>query len=361
MPENTLAGFSGIPWTSAREVEAERREGFVKNDGVVVLAPLVVNGGPQFSDEERREHYLLWRSQSALFLRWALYRDEPERRAALWRFVEQASVRNVMEADFEAAFRVSYAEVTKALLEYLPRAIEASSAVVLRTPQVTPMSDVELREPTTAELARIKGDLERLEVGFLKETQPQVAAHYEAQARRTLRRAYDNGVRDPELLAVMGLCECDAGNDAAARPLLEAATKAGVVRPRAYYELARITYNALRAWDAEAKFSAKQTAELLQRLFAARAQSPPLPEVYQLIALVWRWCEVAPQRAHLGVLHEGVRNFRSNLGLVFATAKLNVENGFGTEVAGLIDYGLRGAAGGQQPGVVPAVADGGRR
>jgi hypothetical protein len=256
-----------------------------------------VNGGPQFSDEERWEHYLLWRSQAALFLRWALDRDEPEKRAALWRFVEQASVRNVAEADFEAAFRVSYSEATKALLEYLPRAIAARSTVALRFPRVTAMPDVELREPTTAELARIKGDLERLEVGFLKETQPQIAAHYEAQARRTLRRAYDKGVRDPELLAVMGLCECDAGNDAVARPFLEAATKAGVVRPRAYYELARITYNALRAWDAEAKFSAKDTAELLQLLFAARTQSPPLPEVYLLIASVWRWSEVAPQRA----------------------------------------------------------------
>ena len=335
------------PVTSAREVEAERREGFVKNDGVVVLAPLVVNGGPQFSDEERRQHYLLWRSQAALFLRWALDRDEPDRRAELGRFVEQASVRNVTAADFEAAFHVSYSEATKALLEYLPRAIAARSTVALRTPQVTPMPDVELRDPTTAELARIKGDLERLEVAFLKEMQPHVAAHYEAQARRTLRRAYDKGVRDPELLAVMGLCECDAGNDAAARPFLEAATRAGVVRPRAYYELARITYNALRAWDAEAKFSAKQTVELLQLLFAARTQSPPLPEVYQLIASVWRWSEVAPQRSHLGVLDEGVRNFPANLGLVYATAKLNLDNGFGADAGELINYGLRLASEGQ--------------
>lgn len=332
------------PTTSVREVEAERREGFVKNDGVVVLAPLVVNGGPQFSDDERRQRYLLWRSQAALFLRWALGHDDPDRRAALWRFVELASVRAVTEADFEAAFRVTYSEATKALLAYLPRAMDGREPVALRFPEVPPMPDVELRDPTTAELARIKGDLERLEVGFLKETQPQLAAHYEAQARRTLRRAYDKGVRDPELLAVMGLCECDAGNDAAARPFLEAATKAGVVRPRAYYELARITYNALRTWDAEAKFSAKQTAELLQLLFAARTQSPPLPEVYQLIAAVWSRSEVAPQRPHLGVLDEGVRNFTSNLGLVYATAKLNVDNGFGAEAGGLIDYGLRVAA-----------------
>ncbi len=226
----------------------------------------------------------------------------------------------------------------------MPRAIDGREPVALRFPEVTSLPDVELRDPTTSELARIKGDLERLEVGFLRETQPQVAAHYEAQARRTLRRAYDKGVRDPELLAVMGLCECDAGNDAAARPFLEVATKAGVVRPRAYYELARITYNALRAWDNEAKFSAKQTAELLELLFAARRQSPPLPEVYQLIATVWRRSEVRPLRKHLGVLDEGVRHFTSNLGLVYATAKLNVDNGFGDEAGGLIDYGLRVAS-----------------
>jgi len=44
------------------------------------------------------------------------------------------------------------------------------------------------------------------------------------------------------LLAVMGLCECDAGNDSGARELLASAVQAQVIRPRAYYELTRIRY-----------------------------------------------------------------------------------------------------------------------
>ena len=37
---------------------------------------------------------------------------------------------------------------------------------------------------------------------------------YLEQARRTLKRGYDRDERDPRLLAVLGLCEIDAGNDA---------------------------------------------------------------------------------------------------------------------------------------------------
>jgi hypothetical protein len=73
----------------------------------------------------------------------------------------------------------------------------------------------------------------------------------------------------------------------------------------------------------------------------ARTQSPPLPEVYLLIAKVWGNSAITPTRAHLAVLDEGVRNFPSNLGLVYVTAQLNVAHGFGPAVAGLIDYGLR--------------------
>jgi hypothetical protein len=319
----------------------EEREGFTKSDGVVVLAPMVVSGDAGPDLEQRRYNYQLWRSQAALFLRWALDKDGEEKRAALWRFVEQAGEGAVTETKFEQAFGLNYAGVTAALLDYLPNAMGASSSFSLRIPVVAPPPEIELREPTVTELARIKGDLERLEIGYVKQRYPQAVEHYAAQARRTLRRAYDKGIRDPELLAVMGLCECDVGDDAAGRPFLEAAVKAGVVRPRAYYEMARINYNALRAWEPEAKFTGKQTAELLQPLFVARTQSPPLPEVYLLIAKVWGNSAITPTRAHLAVLDEGVRNFPSNLGLVYVTAQLNVAHGFGPAVAGLIDYGLR--------------------
>jgi hypothetical protein len=319
----------------------EEREGYTKSDGVVVLAPMVVNGDAGPDLEQRRRTYRLWRAQAALFLRWALDKDGERARGALWKFVEQASEGAVTEATFTAAFGLSYSEATVALLEYLPKATGAGSSFSLRIPAVEPPPEIELREPTTAELARIKGELERLEIGYVKQRYPQAVDHYAAQARRTLRRAYDKGVRDPELLAVMGLCECDVGDDAAARPLLEEAVRAGVVRPRVYYETVRIHYNALRTWDPAAKFTAKQTADLLQLLFTARSQSPPMPEVYLLIAEVWGHSAVPPTRAHLAVLDEGVRNFPGNLGLVYATARLNVEHGFGPAAEELIEYGLR--------------------
>jgi hypothetical protein len=58
----------------------------------------------------------------------------------------------------------------------------------------------------------------------------------------------DSPTRDPRRLASAGIYRAEMGRDAEARPLLEEATKADVMRPRAYLELARIRLAA--AWKA---------------------------------------------------------------------------------------------------------------
>src|SRR5207237_10763011 len=110
------------------------------------------------------------------------------------------------------------------------------------------LPDFTLRPAGDVEVARIKGDWERLEIGYVKAQFPVLEPKYVEQARRTLRRGHDGGSRDPRLLAVMGLCEVDAGNDIAAREFLEdAAARGQSLRPRAWFELARLRFAALEA------------------------------------------------------------------------------------------------------------------
>jgi tetratricopeptide (TPR) repeat protein len=202
-----------------------------------------------------------------------------------------------------------------------------------------------LRNATDSELGRIKGDWERLEIAYVKAIAPDLAQKYLDQARRTLQRAYERGVRDSGLLSVMGLCEIDAGEDALAREYLETAALLGPMRPRAWYELARLRLTEFRALAVQAQtgLTSEQAAAVLRPLFTARESDPPLPEVYELIAEVWENCAVAPTRGHLLVLDEGVRFFPRQSTLIYRAAELNLRHGFQPAAIELVTLGLNGA------------------
>ena len=142
----------------------------------------------------------------------------------------------------------------------------------------TPRFEVERATPN--EIARVRVEWERLAIGHVQRRLPRVREPYIAQARRTLRRAYNAGDRDPRLLATMGLCEIDADNPGEARQYLEPAIAGGVVRPRAYYELARLRFAELRRGAPETKiFSFTELAPVIDPLRRAVTQATQLEEV----------------------------------------------------------------------------------
>ena len=243
------------------------------------------------------------------------------------------------EALFRECFGCSFAEAEQQLAAFLPAAVKSSAR--FRPPRATPPRVV-LRPATEAEIARIKGDWERLEIGYVRAIFPEAAPKYIEQARRTVHRGYEHGVRDPAFLAVLGLCESDAGDDVAARPFLEEAAQRGTLRPRAAYELGRLRFAAARAQlpPGEALGSA-QVADVLTPLFAARAGEPPQPEVYELIAEVWRASGARPSRANLAVLNEGVNLFPRRFTLLQKAAEANLHHGYRTEAAAIIGVALR--------------------
>jgi hypothetical protein len=240
---------------------------------------------------------------------------------------------------FQECFGLRFAAVGEQLTAYLPVAVRKPLRLRLERSWKPP--ELRLRNASEEEIARIKGDWERLEIAFVRNKTPELAPKYLEQARRTLMRAYEHDERTPGLLAVLGLCEVDAGNDAGARGILEAAAAGGMVRPRAWFELARLRFAEYRAHPAAAggKLSVEQAADVLTPLFRARSQLPPLAAVYELIAGVWLDCAIKPTRGHLAVLDEGVHLFPRRVELVYRAAELYAQNGFAAEAATLVQLG----------------------
>ncbi len=282
----------------------------------------------------------LWQAQAALFVHWGVAGRGAPRREALGKFVERAAVEPLTEALFQECFGLDFATAQAQLTAHLP---EAQSERLELRPERTRLPDYTLRPATDVEIARLKGDWERLEISYVKAQFPVLTSKYAEQARRTLMRAYDRGHRDPRLLAVIGLCEVDAGDDAAARRFLEEAAAGGeILRPRAAFELARLRFAALRGpgSDTGARLGTAQLDEVLAPLLAARAQQPPLAEVYELIADVWTASSQQPTSTQLAVLEEGVRLFPHHSELVSRTAELSLRHGFTDTARWLINLGL---------------------
>jgi hypothetical protein len=281
-----------------------------------------------------------WTSEAVLLIRWALDPKGGAKAPALWKYVALASAGVADEAMFQECFGLSYADVEAQLNKYLSTATRRPLSLTLEPPVRLP--NYTFRNATVDEIGRLKGDWERLGVAYVKSRYPALVPEYLAQARRTLQRAFDGGKHDPRLLAVMGLCECDSGNDSGARDRLASAVQAQVIRPRAYYELMRIRYAEAKASLAGpgGRLTVKQTAEILSLLDAVRTQSPPLYDLYELVGDIWMHSAATLTRRDLALLDEGIRLYPRRLKLVYEAAWLNANHGFVAEANALIDRGV---------------------
>lgn len=278
-----------------------------------------------------------WQAQAALFVRWGLVSGDRKRREAFWKFVEQCSLRAPTDDMFRSCFGLDYATAQPQLAAYLPNAVWVKP--VFAPKKFARLDRFPIPLATDAQVARIKGDLERLEVPFVKNISPDLVPRYLEQARKTLRRGFERAPTDAQLLAVMGLCELEAGDPIAARDYLERGMEHGRMRPRALYELARLRLDALRSVGEgeNGKLSVSQLAEVLKPLFAARESQPALYETYELIGEAWAASSAAATRKHLAVLDEGVRLFPRRVQLMLIAAELYARYGFKAEADNLLE------------------------
>ncbi|HEY0865630.1 MAG TPA: hypothetical protein VGD97_16105 [Lacunisphaera sp.] len=270
-----------------------------------------------------------WAKQAYLFVHFCLFGEDLRHQQALSTFVSRLAREPLSEALFKECFKTDYAGMTKELRGYLLHTRHKYQRYPLQKgDQLTPQS-IELREATPAEVALIKGDALRL------------GGHHDT-ALAAYRSAYLRGARETALLAGMGASESALHHTDRARELLEPAVQAGVRRPSAFVELAR-----LRLAEAAAKPStngrlgAAQLGAVLTPLFEARKQTPALPETYELIARAWAQSAAAPTQENLAVLDEGIRAFPRNSGLLLSAAQLYHQAGAPAIAVNIARLGLR--------------------
>lgn len=280
----------------------------------------------------------IWRAQCALFLRWALVKEGDARKNAFWTLVERLEREPLSEKLLKDTLGLGFADLRDRLSDYLPEAVRKDAT--LRAGKLAKLPELTLRTPTDVEVARIRGDWERMEIRFVKRRFPELTASYVEQARRTLRKPYEEtGSRDPGLLAVLALTECDVGNAAGAREFLELAMKGGVNRPRIYLELAKLRFDEAWSKNNESKLSPQQVAEVLEPLQVMYRLEPRLVQAYALTTEVWNHAVMPPTAGEVAEFGRGVRYFPQMSPLILRAIYFSATSGLIDEARELADLG----------------------
>lgn len=341
--------FNPLAWINAEESDALARDP-TRPRAVLPARELFATGELRTAADRHPRRVAVRAATEELFVRWALV-SGPQTRAALWKLAAAAAEAPLTDELFESIFGFDYSELRDRLSDYLPDAV--AETVQIDPGRQPPLPRIKVERATANQIARLRGEWERLAIGYVQRRMPEVREPYVAQARRTLRRAFDAGDRDPRLLATLGLCEVDAGNDAGAREFLEPATATGVVRPRAYHELARIRFAELRRGAPEgALFSFTELAPIIHPLQRALQQAPPLPEAYVLLAEAWARCRSAPTEVEFAEMTAGAQLFVRRPAVVTAIAEALSRHGRNAEATAMLEMNAGNAASAALPAAI---------
>jgi hypothetical protein len=327
-----VARFPSASWISHDETAA------LQNDPKHPRNLLPLN--ELFDGSARESQHELWDSEAALFVRWGLLskeKDGTSHKEAFLRFVDRATTEPTTEQMFRECFGMGFADAQRKLGLYLARA--AAETITIPVP-AAPNPPVRIRDAKPDEIARIIGDWARFEgrsssTGLVPGYRKECLDH----AAKMFTRTYANGDRSPLFLAAYGLYKAQIGESRAARQALDAATASGVVRPRAYVELARLRLETALPYPEkgigdlrEADYSA-----IRQLLTAARTQMPSLLRTYQLMARLLEHAPKTPTREDLAVLGEAVRLFPRNAAFACKVAAIYQRCGYPDDAKAIIE------------------------
>jgi tetratricopeptide (TPR) repeat protein len=280
----------------------------------------------------------LWNAEAALLVRWGLY-GAPDR-AAFLRVVDAAAAAPLTEAVVERELGLTFADLRARLAAYVAVAVTQAVTVPLAG---TAAPAPPLRDATPVEVARILGDWGRLEARSLGLQESDYLNECLEQADRQFERGHLSRTHDPDFLASYGLYQLQRGDRTAARAALEEAVAAGVVRPKAYVELARLRLDALvpAAGRGRGDLSYDDFSGILDLLGTAQRQMPSLEETYRVMARAWDHGPGRPTRAELAVFRQALQLFPADVPLAHRIAKLYAANGYREDAAAIVDDALR--------------------
>jgi hypothetical protein len=325
------AGDPDIPPTPGANVQEERDFNYaLARKGLIPLADFFAVDRNSLT--ARNPLAGKWAKQAQALVHMWLYGEGRKYNQGFGEFIVRASREPVNETMFKECFKMDYRQMLTALRVYISNTAyqyqQFNAGKGGGLPEPAPL---ELRDATQAEVGRIKGEAEAL------------AGHADA-AHDELLGAYIRGTIDASLLASLGLNEKTRGETVRARKFLEAAAKQNVVRPRAYLELANLRFaDTPRTFAGvpPALLNAEQTKYVLQPLLVARQQSPPLPEIYELMADVWLHSSVAPAKPDLAAINRGVLIFQRRPLLLLHAAELNGRYGDPAEARTMAEFGIK--------------------
>ncbi len=322
--ENPIA-LEAARWVSPEDTAGLRRD--PESRRVMVPAGDLFAPDALTTPENRHPARLMaWRAQGVLFVRWALDPANAPAAEALWQLGRRAATAPVTEAVFAECFGFGYSDLQERLSDYLPVAVK--QPVQIPPGKLPALPRFELKPATPAQIARLRGEWERLQIPFVRGKHPEYLPRYIDQARSTLRRPVGRGERDPQLLAALGLCELDAGDAAAARAWLEDAAAAGVRRPRVHFEVARLRWLELMRHTGESNgFTTAQVQPVLGPLRMAAAQTPLLPEVYLLLGDALLRCRDRATESDYALMVQAAPLFRRLPGVAHRLALLQAREG----------------------------------
>jgi hypothetical protein len=336
--EGDVMVIANALWTSSAETLALQEEtAKARKDGHPVKAREMLPLSVLFAGQPDAAHEELWNAEVALFVRWGLYKA-PDRQAFL-RFVDEASRHPVTEDLFRKCLGMDFAEARARLGAYLPTAASEAIRVGL---DVAPEDLPDIHGATTAEVTRILGDWGRLEG---RSAGPDIS-EFQDECLRQSDRQFQKGmlsrVKDASFIAAYGLYSLQAGDSGRALTALEDATSRGVVRPRAYVELARIRLeNALPTIPAGiGDLGTKDYGEIKALLNTARVQMPSLVATYALLARVLEHAPTAPSDEDLYVVEHALDLFPGNASLAYKVATLYRRLGRPDKASAIIERSL---------------------
>jgi tetratricopeptide (TPR) repeat protein len=195
-----------------------------------------------------------------------------------------------------------------------------------------------MRAATSTEVARIIGDWGRLEGRTLDMANLDYRQDCLDQADKLFERVRLRRSSDPLFLAAFGLYEIQAGDSVRAREALEEAVAAGVLRPRAYVELANLRLDEALP-SAQGGIGDLEPAEfsaIIALLTTARVQMPSLLATYDVFASALEHAPSRPTPEDLQPLEKALELFPQNTALAYKVANLCRRDGYGDLAASIV-------------------------
>ncbi len=266
--------------------------------------------------------------ESRAFIEFCLLGSKAKYREAFMKFAYLSSRSRSSEDLFKQCFSTGYEEMTALFWANTEMLSDRGFELIDKQGKVVAdIAKLNLHDATDAQSSRIRAEAQRM-------------AGRTEDGRQSLIAAYLRGQRDPELLSALGLAEHVANKDTRALIFLKRATNENTKSARAYLQLAQIQMKLWVSAPGQQKLGVDRVAILLKLLFKAKSLNPPLPEVYEAIASVWRESSVEPSRGHLQVLDQGLVLFPYDSELFLLDAQLYTRIGYLKDALQLCKIGL---------------------